>query len=55
MWNKYNPFLGFIILTFVCSVCYFTDDNLNKERWNNIIMAEFIYFKVLDFQILSFF
>ena len=45
----------FIIFTFISSVCYFTDDNLKRERWNNIIMAEFIYFKVLDFQILSFF
>ena len=49
------PFLGFIILTFVGSVCYYTEDNLKRERWNNMIMAEFIYFKVLDFQILSFF
>ena len=45
----------FIIFTFITSVCYYTDDNLKRERWNNIIMAEFIYFKVLDFQILSFF
>ena len=48
-------FCGFIIFTFISSVCYFTDDNLKRERWNNIIMAEFIYFKVIDFQILSFF
>ena len=52
---SFIPLFGFIIFTFISSVCYFTDNNLIRERWNNIIMTEFIYFKVLDFQILSFF
>ena len=45
----------FIIFTFICSVCYLCDDKLYRERWNNIIMTEFIFFKVLDFQLLTFF
>ena len=49
------PFFGFIIFTFFSSIFYYKDDNLKRERWNNIIMAEFIFFKVIDFQILSFF
>lgn len=49
------PFIAFSIFTFICSVCYFTENNLKRARWNNIFMAEFIFFKILDFQILSFF
>ena len=45
----------FIIFTFISSICYYTDNNLDRERWNNIIMAEFIFFKIIDFQILTFF
>ena len=47
--------IAFIIFTFICSICYLCDDNLSRERWNNIIMTEFIFFKILDFQILTFF
>ena len=46
---------GFFIFTFISSICYYSADNLNKERWNNIIMAEIIFFKVIDFRILSYF
>ena len=45
----------FIIFTFICSICYLCDDNITRERWNNIIMTEFIFFKILDFQILTFY
>ena len=44
-----------INLTFITSVCYLTQKNLTRERWNNIIMAEFIIFKIIDFQILYFY
>ena len=47
--------LAYIIFTLVSSACYYADDNINRERWNNIIMTEFIFFKILDFQILTFF
>ena len=45
----------FTIFTFVTSICYLTEDNLTRKRWDNIFMAEFIFFKVLDLQILSFY
>ena len=37
----------FSIFTFISSVCYYTDENTTRERWNNIIMIEFILFKIL--------
>ena len=43
------------ILTFISSICYYIDNNLTRERWGNIVMAEFIIFKILDLQILSYF
>ena len=49
------PLMIFSIFTFISSVCYYTDENTTRERWNNIIMTEFILFKILDLQILSFF
>ena len=45
----------YIIFTLVCSACYYADDNINRERWNNVIMTEYIFFKILDLQILTFF
>ena len=45
----------FDIFTLISSACYYADDNITRERWNNIIMTEFILFKIIDFQILSFF
>ena len=47
--------LGFVFLTFISSICYLCDDNKTRTRWDNIIMAEFIFFKSLDMFILSFF
>ena len=47
--------LGYIIFTFISSICYYTENNYNRERWNNIVMAEFILFKIIDFRILSFY
>ena len=49
----YIFFLGFVLFTFITSIIYYIINPLNKERWNNIIMAEIIYFKVIDFQILT--
>ena len=46
---------GFIIFNFLSSVIYYTDKKINRERWNNIIMANFIFFKIIDFQILTVF
>ena len=46
---------SFTIFTFVTSICYLAEDNLTRKRWDNIFMAEFIFFKVLDLQILSFY
>ena len=46
---------GFTFFTFISSLCYITEDNLSKERWNNIIMAGFIFFKIIDFVVLSFY
>ena len=47
--------LGFVFLTFISSICYLCDNNKTRTRWDNIIMAEFIFFKSLDMFILSFF
>ena len=49
----YIFFLGFVLFTFITSIIYYIINPLNKERWNNIIMAEIIYFKVIDFHILT--
>ena len=50
----YIFYLGFALFTFISSICYYVINPLNKEIWNNIIMAEIIYFKVIDFQILTY-
>ena len=49
----YIFYLGFALFTFISSICHYVINPLNKEIWNNIIMAEIIYFKVIDFQILT--
>ena len=46
---------GFSVLTFISSLCYLFDDHKTRKRWDNIIMAEFIYFKSIDMSILCFF
>ena len=46
---------GFTLFTFISSIYYYKEDNIHKKRWDNIIMAECIYFKVIDLMILSFF
>ena len=46
---------GFTIFTFISSIYYYKEKNLQRKRWDNIIMAECIYFKVLDLMILSFY
>ena len=46
---------GYSFLTFISSICYCYEDNLNRTRWDNIYMAEFIYFKCIDLSILSFY
>ena len=46
---------GFTVFTFISSICYYTEKNLQRKRWDNIIMAENIFFKVIDIMILSFF
>ena len=46
---------GFTLLTFISSICYLNEKNLSRGRWDNIIMAEFIYFKVIDMIILGFY
>jgi len=46
---------GFIIFNFFSSIFYYTDKRINRERWNNVIMANFIFFKIIDFQILTVF
>ena len=38
----------FFIFTFICSIYYSIEENTSRERWNNIIMAEFIIFKIID-------
>ena len=46
---------GFTLFTFISSICYYTENNLQRNRWDNIIMAECIFFKVIDMMILSFY
>ena len=46
---------GYSFLAFISSICYCYEDNLNRTRWDNIYMAEFIYFKCIDLSILSFY
>ena len=46
---------GFTVFTFISSVYYYNEDNLKRKKWDNIIMVECIFFKVLDLMILSFF
>ena len=46
---------GFTLFTFISSIYYYKEKNLQRKRWDNIIMAECIYFKVLDLMILSFY
>ena len=46
----------FAVFTFISSICYIFDDKTStRERWNNIIMAEFIIFKIIDTSILGFY
>ena len=45
----------FSIFTLVCSICYLTEEKVTTNKWDNIIMAEFIFFKCIDQQILFFF
>ena len=47
--------IGYSFLTFISSICYYYEDNINRNRWDNIIMAEFIFFKSIDLSILSFY
>ena len=51
----YTYVVVFTFLTFISSICYMRENNLSRERWNNIIMAEFIFFKVIDMTILGFY
>ena len=46
---------GFTLFTFISSIYYYKEKNLKRKRWDNIIMAENIFFKVIDIMILSFF
>ena len=48
-------FMGFTFFTFISSIFYLLEENKTRERWDNIIMSEFIYFKSIDLSILSFF
>ena len=57
---NYSSFLslflcGFTVFTFISSLYYYNEDNLKRKKWDNIIMVECIFFKVLDLMILSFF
>ena len=45
----------FCIFTCITSICYLDEDDSTRIRWDNIIMAEFIFFKCLDFALLSFY
>ena len=47
--------LIFTLFTFISSICYYFEDDKSRKRWDNIIMAEFIFFKFIDMYILSFF
>ena len=49
--------MGFSLFTFISSLCHIKSNNLSlgSTKWNNIYMAEFIYFKCIDLAILSFF
>ena len=42
-------------LTFISSFCYYFEEKPSRKRWDNILMAEYIYFKTIDMSILSFF
>ena len=55
IWLIFYYVLGLTFLTFISSICYMTDKNLSRGRWDNIIMAEFILFKIIDMSILGFF
>ena len=46
---------SYSIFIFISSICYIVEDNLSRKRWDNIIMASFIFFKSIDLQILCFF
>ena len=47
--------ITFSIFTFISSFCNYYEKNKTRKRWDNIIMAEFIFFKCIDLGILSFF
>ena len=55
LWYIIFYVFGFTLLTFISSIYYLTDNNLSRGRWDNIIMAEFIYFKIIDMIILGFY
>ena len=46
---------GYTCFTLIASIFYLVEDDVTKERWNNILMAEFIIFKIIDLIVLSFF
>ena len=45
----------FSLFTFSNSIKYLNEKDTTRQKWNNIIMAEFIFFKSIDMSILSFF
>lgn len=55
MWFIFYYIIGFTFFTFISSICYMADKNLSRGRWDNIIMAESIFFKIIDMSILGFF
>ena len=48
-------FYFFGMFTFISSMCYYFESNKTRKRWDNIIMAEFIFFKIIDMNLLSYF
>ena len=61
--KKHQVYLGYIFyllsaftfLTFISSFYYLFEDNKTRTRWDNIITAEFIFFKSIDMCMLSFY
>ena len=45
----------FSLFTFISSMCYYFESNKARKRWDNIIMAEFIFFKIIDMNLLSYY
>ena len=42
-------------LTFISSLYYYYEDSPSRKRWDNIMMAELIIFKMVDMTLLSYF